>query len=454
MATEVKLPELGENIEEGDVTRILVAVGDTLSAEQSVLEVETGKATIEVPTPTAGVVKEIRVQEGDKARVGQVILVLEESDGAESKTPAKEPKGKAKEPEGEAKEPEGKAKEPAEPAAPEKKSGVESEASWAPEPVSAAAEPPPAEPAPSPRGVPIPAAPSVRKFARELGVDIGQVRGTGPGGRIQIDDVKGYTKSLVKLGGASATSGGSAAGAPLPDFSKWGDVERTAMSNLRRATAEHMARCWAIVPHVTHTDKADTTHLEAARKAWARRAEAAGTKLTPTAMLLKIVASALKVFPDFNASLDVGNGQIVYKKYIHIGVAVDTPKGLVVPVIRNADQKNILTLSAELNAFAAKARDGKLGLDEMQGGTFTITNLGGIGGHHFTPIVNHPEVAILGVSRSAWEPVFQDEEFVPRLMMPLSLSYDHRIIDGANAARFVRWIADAVEEPLLLALEG
>ena len=226
------------------------------------------------------------------------------------------------------------------------------------------------------------------------------------------------------------------------------------MTGIRHATAQQMARSWSNIPHVTQNDRADITDLEVLRKRWAPRAEKAGTKLTPTAILAKMVAAALKVFPEFNASIDLASREIVYKKYIHIGIAVDTPKGLVVPVLRNVDDKNIIELAAELGEAAGRAREGKLTLDEMQGGSFTISNLGGIGGTHFTPIINFPEVAILGVGRATIEPVWEDGEFTPRSMMPLSLSYDHRLIDGASAARFLRWLAEAIEEPLLLTMEG
>jgi pyruvate dehydrogenase E2 component (dihydrolipoamide acetyltransferase) len=247
---------------------------------------------------------------------------------------------------------------------------------------------------------------------------------------------------------------GRIAAPPLPDFSKWGEVEREPMSNVRRATATHTSIAWATIPHVTNHDKADITELEKLRKQFALRAEAAGGKLTITAIALKVVASALKVFPKFNASVDIDKGEIIHKKYYHIGVAVDTPAGLLVPVIRNVDRKNVIELSVELGQVAEKARAKKLGLDEMQGGTFTITNLGGIGGTHFSPIVNAPEVAILGIARGRIEPVFIDGEFQPRLMLPLALSYDHRLIDGADAARLLRWLAETLEQPFLMVLHG
>ena len=313
-------------------------------------------------------------------------------------------------------------------------------------------------PAPGPReGVPVPAAPSVRLFARELGVDITEVQGSGPGGRISEEDVKKFVKSVFTSGAAPAAGGVVAvAGAPrpvLPDFSAWGPVTREPMSKVRRRTAEQMEISGAI-PTVTHHDKADITRLEELRKAWAKKAERAGAKLTVTAIAMKVAAAALRKFPQFNASIDMTSGEIIFKQYVHLGVAVDTERGLLVPVVRDVDKKNILEISKEMQERAEKARSKKIMPDEMQGATFTVTNLGGIGGTAFTPIVNSPEVAILGMSRGSIEPVWVEGEFQPRLLLPLSLTYDHRIIDGADAARFVRWIAEALEEPLLLALEG
>ena len=282
---------------------------------------------------------------------------------------------------------------------------------------------------------------------------MGKVAGTGPGGRISIDDVKAHAKRIVE----QVTDGGLAVGlgaAPLPDFTRWGGVERQAMKGVRRKTAEHLSMAWATIPHVTQQEYADITALEELRKKYAKRAEAAGGNLTVTAIALKVVAAALKVFPQFNASVDMAAGEIVLKQYVHIGVAVDTDRGLLVPVIRDVDQKNIMQLSVELAQISQKARERKLSLDEMQGGCFSISNLGGIGGSFFTPIVNAPEVAILGISRATMQPVWKDGQFVPRLMLPLSLSYDHRVIDGADGIRFLRWVVEALEQPFLLALQG
>jgi pyruvate dehydrogenase E2 component (dihydrolipoamide acetyltransferase) len=298
-----------------------------------------------------------------------------------------------------------------------------------------------------PEGPAAPAAPSVRRLARELGVDITRVNGSGPGGRISAGDVQGYVRTAL-----SGATGGGLPAAPLPDFSRWGEVERKPMSNIRRKTSEHLGHAWNAIPHVTQHDKADITAVEALRKRFAPQAEQAGGKLTMTAIALKIAAAALRKFPQFNASVDSSRSEIVFKTAVHIGVAVDTPRGLLVPVIRDVDRKGVIELSAELASVSEKARNGKLSLEEMQGGSFTITNLGGIGGTSFTPIVNWPEVAILGISRGSYEPVYNGQNFEPRLMLPLSLSYDHRVIDGADGARFLRWVADAFEQPFVLTL--
>jgi pyruvate dehydrogenase E2 component (dihydrolipoamide acetyltransferase) len=293
-------------------------------------------------------------------------------------------------------------------------------------------------------------------LARELGVDIHDVKGTGPGGRISEDDVKAFSKSLLLSAAAAIQKpGGAHFTAPvLPDFSKWGTVERVSIRGVRRKTAEHLWEAWNTIPHVTQQDKADITELEALRARFASKAEQAGGKMTVTAIALKVCASALKVFPQFNASIDLQKDEIIYKQYINIGIAVDTDRGLLVPVIRDVDKKNIVELAAELTQLSKKAKEKKLTPSEMEGGTFTITNLGGIGGTGFSPIVNHPEVAILGISRSSTEPVWINGKFEPRQVLPVSLSYDHRLIDGADAARFLRWIAEAFEQPFLLSVQG
>jgi pyruvate dehydrogenase E2 component (dihydrolipoamide acetyltransferase) len=307
----------------------------------------------------------------------------------------------------------------------------------------------------------IPAAPHVRRFAREVGVDIYEVKGSGPGGRISEDDVKAYAKTMLAAAATAVQAtprAGHFAQPQLPDFGKWGKVERVSMRGVRRKTAEHLAEAWNTIPHVTQHDRADITELEQLRARFAPKAEEAGGKMTVTAIALKVCAAALKVFPQFNASIDIEKEEIVYKQYINIGVAADTDRGLLVPVIRDVEKKNIVELAVELSQLSKKARDKKITPEDMQGGTFTITNLGGIGGVGFTPIVNFPEVAILGLSRSRMEPEWIESKdggkFEPRLILPLSLSYDHRLIDGADAARFLRWIAEAFEQPFLLSVQG
>jgi pyruvate dehydrogenase E2 component (dihydrolipoamide acetyltransferase) len=298
----------------------------------------------------------------------------------------------------------------------------------------------------------IAAAPSIRRLARELGVDIQKVEGTGPYDRITSDDVKAYAKSIVQQSGDEAAA--VSEDYELPDQSKFGPVERKPMESIRQRIAKNMTASWQTIPHVFHFDKADVTELEAFRKKYEKEAEKQGVKLTVTAILLKILAKALEIFPRFNASLDMKNGEIVYKKYYHIGVAVDTNRGLLVPVIRDVDKKSILTLSKELGEMAEKARNKKIKPEELQGGNMALSNLGGIGGTNFTPIVYRPNVAILGVSRTATEAVYFDGEFKSRMILPLSLSYDHRLIDGAEAARFMRWLCEALENPLLTMFKG
>ena len=469
MPTDFMLPELGENITAGDVVRVLVSPGDTIKKDQPLLELETDKATIEVPSTVSGTVKDVKVKQGEKIKVGQVVLTVDEAGGepASSQTSAQEEKPKPQ-PTG-APEEGGLSQQMPEarnaPAAAASDAGAVARAESERDTGKIEAKPkrgevvairggargtpaPPPPPAEAePEGPPPPAAPSVRRLARELGVDIRHVTGSGPAGRISYEDVQAYVKAALAGGGGAA-----APARALPDFTKWGEVERKPMSNIRRKTAEHMASAWNTIPHVTQHDKADITVLEGLRKQYAPRAEKMGGKLTMTAIALKIVATALQKFPQFNSSLDAAGNEIVFKKSIHIGVAADTERGLLVPVIRDVDRKGVLQLAAELGAASEKARTGKLSLDEMQGAGFTITNLGGIGGTSFTPIVNWPEVAILGISRAAHEPVFVDGAFQPRLMLPLSLSYDHRVIDGADAARFLRWVADAFEQPFVMAL--
>ena len=464
VSTDFNLPELGENITAGDVLRVLVQPGDVLAKDQPVLELETDKATIEVPSSVAGQVKEIKVKAGDKVKVGQAILSVDDngSSAAAPKTAAvARPAAEAK-PAAEPK-PVAQAAPPPPPPAPAPPQSAPEAPRTAGDvapsnkvvDISRGARPAP-EPAPAPDLPVAPAAPSVRRMARELGVDINQVPGSGPDGRISIDDVKAYAKRIVTEASSGPAGAVARAAEPLPDFSRWGAIDRQPMRAVRRKTAEHLSAAWATVPHVTQHDYADITGLEDLRKRYTKQAEAAGGNLTVTSIAVKVIAAALKVFPQFNASIDLAADEIVYKKYVNIGVAVDTDRGLLVPVIRNADSKNIIQLSVELSQLSEKARSRKISLDEMQGGTFSISNLGGIGGSFFTPIVNIPEVAILGISRAKMEPVFNKEtsQFSPRLMLPLSLSYDHRVIDGADGIRFLRWVVEAFEQPFLLSLQG
>jgi pyruvate dehydrogenase E2 component (dihydrolipoamide acetyltransferase) len=451
--TDIKIPELGENVAGGDVLRILVSVGDSIAKDQPVVELETDKATIEVPTSVAGTVKEIKVKQGDKVKVGSVLLTLDEgagngagaekaakSQGAESKTP--EPKAQSPEPRAQVAET--KVVSMPRPNRPE------------PAPAPARAEAPKPAPAAA-RGPAAPAAPSVRRLAREIGVDINEVQGSGPEGRISEDDVKEHARRILSsVGTATGSGGGHSAGGglPLPDFERWGEIERQPMSNIRRTTSQRLSHAWNAIPHVTQFDKADITAMEELRKKYREQIKQMGGDLTVTAMLVKVLAVAVQRFPQFNASLDLQNESIVFKKYVNVGVAVDTDRGLLVPVVRNADQKNISEIAIEVQALAAKARDRKLSLEEMSGGGITISNLGGIGGTYFTPIVNWPEVAILGVSRGIIEPVYRNGAFEPHQLLPLSLSYDHRVIDGADAMRFLRWVVEAIEQPFLLSLLG
>jgi pyruvate dehydrogenase E2 component (dihydrolipoamide acetyltransferase) len=407
MLVEVKLPDLGEGIDSGDVVKVLVAAGDVITLGQPLLELETGKAVVEVPSTAAGRVAVIHVEEGDKVTVGQRIVSVESDLTADISA----------------------VKAPAKPVA-------------APAALTTVVEPR--------VGAEIPASPEVRRVARERGVDLSVVKGSGAGGRISIEDVEAHARAQTKPAVEAATI----AARSLPDFARWGKIERKPMSSVRLATAEHMAYAWTAIPQVTQYDSADITDLNALRKRYAGKVEAEGGKLTLTAVLVKVVASALRQFPQFNSSVDMARREIIHKDYVNVGVAVDTERGLLVPVLRDADKKNILEIAVELAHLADKAHRRELKPADLEGGTFSITNLGTVGGTHFTPIVNWPEVAILGISRASMEPVWKEEKFLPRMMLQLSLSYDHRVIDGADGARFLRWICEALEQPFFLALEG
>lgn len=444
MAVEFKLPELGENIEEAEVAEVLVKEGDTIEAEQTVMELETEKAVVELPAPRAGRVEKVHVSAGDTIKVGDLVLTIAEEDGqaATDKERPAEPTETAEADEVQQRPPESRPKKTRSRAKPpEKKPKERREDERAAEakkehPEAGDEEPPP------------PAGPATRHLARKLGVDLHRVRGTGPGGRITQDDVEAFVRNL--------TSGGTqpAGTAPaLPDFEQFGPVEQQRLSKLNRTAVEQLATSWQVIPHVTQHELADVTELEAARKRYLQTAGKDGPKITMAGIAVKACSQLLREFPKFNSSLDVGQGVLVLKRYCHIGVAVDTEYGLLVPVIRDADQKSLRDISAELIDLAELARNRKLELSQMQGATFTITNLGGIGGTAFTPIVNWPEVAILGISRSRPQVQMVDGRPQERLMMPLSLSYDHRVVNGADAARFVVRLAAILRDPFAMLVD-
>lgn len=414
---QVVVPDIGD-FDEVAVIEVFVKPGDSVKVEQSLITVESDKASMEIPSSHAGVVSEVKVKVGDKVSKGSLVAVLQGAAGAAAPAPA--------------------------PAAAAPAAAVPAPAPQAAPP--AAALPPHAPGTPS-AGLPH-ASPSIRRLARELGVPLAEVKGTGPKGRITQEDVQGFVKAVMsgatqtaaqkaKAPAAAAAAGGGIPGLlpwPVVDFAKFGPVERKDLSRIKKISGANLHRNWVMIPHVTNNDEADITELEAFRVSTNKENEKSGIKVTMLAFVIKAVVSALKKFPDFNASLD--GDALVYKQYFHIGFAADTPNGLVVPVLKNADQKGILQISQEMGDLAKKARDGKLGPADMTGGCFSISSLGGIGGTHFTPIINAPEVAILGLSKSATKPVWDGKAFQPRLMLPLSLSYDHRVIDGAAAARF------------------
>ncbi len=454
-SVEFLLPDLGEDIEEADVLQVLVKVGDVVVLEQPILEIETEKATLDLPSSVAGEITAIHVAVGDIIRPGDKVITV-----AASGVPAPV-----------AELPEQPAQEETETEAPPPAAIAEAPVEE-PDPVAAAAEPEaPAEPAveaePAPEAAsppplvegepdarPVFASPSVRRLAREIGVDIRAVQGTGPGGRISDEDVKRAAREMPRTApGAAVPRIGPV---ELPDFAEFGTVERVPLSRLRRTIKRNMALSWHESPHVTLQHEADITDLEEVRRQFRPRAEEAGGKLTVTAVMLKIVASALKAHPHVNSSLDAETDELILKGYIHIGVAVDTPRGLVVPVIRDVGDKNIIQLSVELDRISQRARNGELGLDDFRGSSFTVTNLGGIGTGHFTPIIQHPNSAILGLGRAQRRPEWSDahETWVPRTIMPLSFTFDHRVFDGADGARFMTWMTDAIRQPLVLALEG
>jgi pyruvate dehydrogenase E2 component (dihydrolipoamide acetyltransferase) len=442
---EVQVPDIGD-FASVDVTEILVKPGDAVKPEQSLITVESDKASMEIPSPAAGVVKELRVKVGDKVSEGSLVLLMElDADGATA-APAVSATAQSATPVALA------APAAAVPvaAAPVTTAPV---APLSPV-VAAAASAPVAEAVTGAAPGSLPhASPSVRKFARELGVDLRQLQGSGPKGRIQQSDVQAYVKAVIAQGGTATAAVGAGAGGslnllpwPKVDFAKFGPIESKPLSRIKKLSGANLARNWVVIPHVTNNDEADITDLEAFRVALNQEQAKSGLKITMLAFLIKACVAALKKYPEMNSSLEGDN--LVLKQYWHIGFAADTPNGLVVPVIRDADRKGVLELARETGALAAKAREGKLSPAEMQGGTFSISSLGGIGGTSFTPIINAPEVAILGVSRSAMKPVWNEDtqSFEPRLMLPLSLSYDHRVIDGAAGARFNAYLAQVLAD--------
>ncbi|NNM60230.1 MAG: dihydrolipoyllysine-residue acetyltransferase [Legionellales bacterium] len=442
MLKDVVIPDLG-NTNPVDVIEILVKPGDKVTAEMPLLTLESDKASMEVPSPFSGTVKELKVTLGQKVTQGALVAVIDVSDTAEKSAASAEASAASE-------KPAPKVEASAAPAKPT--SSAETKAASVAEtsaPTVATAPPPAAE---LPDNTEVFAGPAVRRFARELGADLTKIKGSGRKGRLQLEDVQLYVKSLVigvqQGGGVSSTTQGgfSLPSAPVVDFAKFGEIESLPLSRIKKISGTNLQRNWILVPHVTQFDEADITELEAFRQSANNEAQKQGIKITPLVFIMKAVVAALKAFPTFNSSLDPTGESLILKKYYHIGVAVDTPNGLVVPVIRDADKKGIYEISRELAEVSEKARKKGLTANDMQGSTFTISSLGGIGGTAFTPIVNLPDVAILGVSRSSMKPIYQDGQFVPRLMLPLSLSYDHRVIDGAEGARFSRYLVERLSD--------
>ncbi len=461
MSTEFKLPAVGENVDKAEVGSLRVAVGDVIAAGQTVMEIETDKAVFELPCPHAGKIAKIHVKPGDTVQTGALLLTIDESAAAGSSPPASEPASKPA---------------PAAAEAPKVEKAAPVAPSKPPAPSPAPPAPAVSAPAPSPRqpaavstsattapvstaeeNIPAPAGPSTRRMAREFGVNLHQVKGSGSGGRITSEDVQAYVRDRLAATetAPAAVSGSGIAVPPLPDFSQFGPIEKQPLNKIMRTGAANVSLAWNVIPHVTQHELADVTELEAARKRYshASAGKDGGPKITMTVLAMKAVVSALKSFPRFNASYDAARGEAILKRYYNIGIAVDTENGLMVPVIRAVDTKSVLQLAGELTEIAQKARDRKLAMTDMQGGTFTITNLGGTGGTYFTPIVNYPEVAILGMSRTSQQQVIVNGAPEIRLMLPLSLSYDHRIINGADAARFIVKLAGLLSDPFQLMSE-
>ena len=446
-AIEVKVPDIGD-FKDVPVIEIVAKPGDVLKKDDSLITLESDKATMEVPSPAAGTLKELRVKVGDKVSQGTLIAIV---DGAGAAAPA--PAARPAEPDAPRKADQPVEQKPAASPqlAPQKAEGALSIPATPPPGTAQTSQvPAPAQPSPSASTL-AHASPGVRRFARELGVDLGRVNGSGPKGRILKEDIQGFVKGALAGGGTAATAGGGGVASlglpawPKVDFAKFGPVEAKPLTRIQKISGPALARNWVMIPHVTQFEEADVTELEAFRSRINEENAKAGVKVTPLAFLIKAVVAALKKFPAFNSSLDGEN--LVIKHYWHIGFAADTPNGLMVPVVKEADKKGVIDIARETSELAAKAREGKLAPTDMQGGTFSISSLGGIGGTAFTPIINAPEVAILGVSRTATKPVWNGREFAPRQMLPLSLSYDHRVIDGASAARFITYLSQVIADP-------
>jgi pyruvate dehydrogenase E2 component (dihydrolipoamide acetyltransferase) len=471
MTVEFKLPLISEGVEAADIAAVHVHEGDVVEAGQIVLEVETEKAVAEIPAPQSGRIGRILVKQGQTVKIGELLLTIDEAgpsatQGTAASAAAADPPAPATSQRSASPPP---AAKPASPQ-PRTEAAASAEAppkpaAPSPKPVEATAEAP-AQQATAPtvvttrthvddnghEGPPLPAGPATRRLARELGVDLHRVSGTGPGGRITTDDVQTFVRSLTTTGRTLDVTAPMAA-PTLPPFDRFGPIERQPMNKLARVSAANLSFAWQTIPHVTQHELADVTGLEEARQSYMKTIGQNGPKVTMTAIMVKAVVGALKAFPKFNSSIDTAAGELVVKRYYHIGVAVDTEFGLVVPVIRDADRKTVLTIAAELAGLARKARDRKLDVADMQGGTFTITNLGGIGGTSFTPLVNYPEAAVLGLSRTQTQVKLVDGKLVERLMLPLSLSYDHRIVNGADAARFVVKLSAILSDCFQLLIE-
>jgi pyruvate dehydrogenase E2 component (dihydrolipoamide acetyltransferase) len=441
--TEVKVPDIG-NYENVPVIEVLVKAGDTVAKDQGLVTLESDKATMEVPSSAAGIVKDVKVKVGDEVSEGTVVVTVEAGDAADKPAPAKTesaPKQETK-------------PEPPKAETPKESAPKQTEKPAAAETPKPATEPPRSPPIEFGAGTVMPdkvpyASPAIRLFARELGADLSKIKGSARNGRITKEDVQNFVKQALAGGGGAAAAVGVGTGLnllpwPKVDFSKFGEVESKPLSKIKKISGANLARNWVMIPHVTQHDDADVTDLETLRVALNKENEKAGIKFTMLGFIIKAVVAALKKYPDFNASLDATGDNLILKKYFHIGFAADTPNGLVVPVLKDADKKGLVEIATETTALAGKAREGKLGPAEMSGGCFSISSLGGIGGTAFTPIVNAPEVAILGVSKSATKPVWDGKTFQPRLILPLSLSYDHRVIDGASAARFTAFVAQVL----------